>query len=93
MVLPVFLLLAIPLAWLAARSWRWAVGQTLTGAAILGALFAMGKLRIVWPDFGFPLALVLNPYLVLTLGYLLVIAGAIGLLAAGRRALLRRQRA
>lgn len=92
MVLPVVLLLVIPLAWLTARSWRWAVGQALAGAVILGLLFLMGRLRIAWPDFGFPLAMLLNPYLLVILGYLLTIAGAIGLLAGGRRAFLARHR-
>ena len=92
MVVPIIVVLVIPLAWLASRSWRWAIGQAIAGFLIVMVLYVMGVLGFVWPDMGLPLALLLNPYLVVTVGYLLLIAGAIGLIAAARRAFHARRR-
>lgn len=61
-----------------ARSQRWAPWLLGAGAALFGALWLMGRLRIPWPDLGLWAVFVLNPYLFLTLSYVLIVAGAVG---------------
>jgi hypothetical protein len=48
------------------------------GALLLGGLWLLGRLRIPWPDLGFWTLFVLNPYLLVTFSFVLVIAGGIG---------------
>jgi hypothetical protein len=60
-----------------ARAGRWCLA---TGLLLLALLYAMGRLRIPWPDLGRSTVFVLSPYLLVTLGYLLAAAGALALL-------------
>ncbi len=91
MVLPVALLLFAVSAWLAVRRGQrlalWFLGA---GAGIVGALWLMGQLRIPWPDFGLWTVFVLNPYLLLTLGFTLLVGGGVGVLVRLVRGGLRR---
>ncbi len=81
MVLPVALLLFAVSTWLAVRQGQrlapWFLGA---GAGIVGVLWLMGRLRIPWPDLGLWTVFVLNPYLLLTLGFALLVGGGLGML-------------
>jgi hypothetical protein len=79
MVTPIFLLLVAGATALAvARSQRLAPWFLIIGALLLGGLWLLGRLRIPWPDLGLWTVFVLNPYLLITLSFVLVTAGAIG---------------
>ena len=79
MVLGVFLLLVVGMTALAlGRSQRLAPWFLAVGGLFLGGLWLLGRLRIPWPDLGLWTAFVLNPYLLVTLSFALLIAGAIG---------------
>jgi hypothetical protein len=79
MVTPIFLLLVAGATALAvARSQRLAPWFFIIGALLLGGLWLLGRLRIPWPDLGLWTVFVLNPYLLITLSFVLVTAGAIG---------------
>jgi hypothetical protein len=79
MVLPVTLLLFAVATWLAVdRGQRLAPWLLGAGAGIVGALWLMGRLRIPWPDFGLWTVFVLNPYLLVTLGFALLVGGGVG---------------
>ena len=79
MVAPLFALLVAGATWLVvARNPRlgpWCLG---VGALLFGFLWLLGQLRIPWPNFGVPIIFVLNPYLVASLSFVLLIAGGIG---------------
>jgi hypothetical protein len=60
------------------RSQRLAPWFLLIGAPLLGGLWLLGRLRIPWPDLGLWTLFILNPYLLVTLSSVLVVAGAIG---------------
>jgi hypothetical protein len=79
MVAPIFVLLLAGMTALAlARSQRLAPWFLLVGAPLCAGLWLLGRLRIPWPDLGLWTGFVLNPYLLVTLSFVLVIAGAIG---------------
>lgn len=79
MVTPIFILLVAGATVLAlARSQRLAPWFLLVGALLLGGLWQLGRLRIPWPDLGLWTVFVLNPYLLITLSFVLVAAGTIG---------------
>jgi len=80
MVAPLFVLLVAGATALAlARSQRLAPWFLLVGGLLLGGLWLLGQLRIPWPDLGLWTVFVLNPYLLITLSFVLVTAGAIGM--------------
>jgi len=79
MVLPIFFVVVAGATVLALReSQRLAPWFLLVGLLLFGGLLLMGQLRISWPDLGLWTAFVLNPYLYVTLSFVLMIAGAIG---------------
>jgi uncharacterized membrane protein YgdD (TMEM256/DUF423 family) len=80
MVLPVFVLLVVSMTALAlARSQRLAPWLLLIGTPLYGGLWLMGRLRIPWPDLGLWSVFVLNPYLLVSISFVLMIAGWIGM--------------
>ncbi len=72
-------LILIVAATLLALGWRQRCAPWFLGAGLgfLGSLRVMARLGIAWPDLGM-WSLVLNPYLIVTLAFVLVIAGAVG---------------
>ena len=79
MVAPFFALLVAGATWLVvARTPRLAPWFLGLGALLFGFLWLLGQLRIPWPNFGVPIIFVLNPSLVATLSFVLLIAGGIG---------------
>ena len=80
MVLPIFVLLVVGMTALAlARSQRLAPWFLLIGAPVFGVLWLLGRLRVPWPDLGMWSVFVLNPYLLVSLSFTLMIAGGIGM--------------
>ena len=79
MVAPIFLVVAAGATWLAlARDQRLAPWFLGLGALLFGSLWLLGRLRIPWPDLGLWTVSILNPYLLVTLSFTLLIAGGIG---------------
>jgi len=76
---PFFALLVAGATWLvvakAPRLAPWFLGL---GALLFGFFWLLGQLRIPWPDLGMPTVLLVNPYLLATLSFTLLLAGAIG---------------
>ena len=67
--------------WLAlANAQRLAPWFLGAGADLFGFLWLLGQLRVPWPDLGGWTIFVLNPYLLVTLSFVLLIAGGIGTL-------------
>jgi hypothetical protein len=79
MVAPIFFVLVAGATVLALRgSQRLAPWFLLVGVLPVGSFWLLGVLRIPWPDLGPWTVFVLNPYLLITISYVLLIAGAIG---------------
>lgn len=79
MFVPIFFVLVAGATVLALReSQRLAPWFLLVGLLLFGGLWLMGQLRIPWPDLGLWTVFVLNPYLYVTLSFVLMIGGAIG---------------
>jgi hypothetical protein len=92
MVMPTLLLLLAVLIWLAASGPpRRAAAMLAAGVVPVGGLALAGRLRIAWPTLPLPLALLLNPYLLLAAGQALAAAGAAGLAVHGIRRLAARR--
>jgi hypothetical protein len=83
MVVPVFVVVLIGVAWLCWRDLRAALVVFLSGLGALGVVGFLSATRGVWPDLPLPWALILNPYLVITWGYLGTLAGAVGVIRHG----------
>jgi hypothetical protein len=79
MVAPIFFVVVAGVTVLALKgSQRLAPWFLLLGVLLFGSLWLLGILRIPWPDLGPWTVFVLNPYLFVTLSFVLMIAGAIG---------------
>lgn len=64
------------------RTAAWCVA---IGGALFATLYGMGRLGIVWPDPGPRAVFLLNPYLFLTLSYVLVAGGTVALVVRWAR--------
>lgn len=60
------------------RGQRWAPWFLALGVLMFSTLWLMGRWRIPWPDLGLWAVFVLNPYLFLTLSFVLMVAGLVG---------------
>ena len=79
MVAPIFFVFVAGATIFALRgSQRLAPWFLLVGVLLFGGLWLLGILRIPWPDLGLWTVFVLNPYLLITLSFVLMIAGTIG---------------
>jgi hypothetical protein len=79
MMAPIFVPLVVgmtasALAW----SQRLAPWFLLVGTPLFGGLWLLGRLRIPWPDLGMWTVFILNPYLLVSLSCILMIAAGIG---------------
>jgi hypothetical protein len=81
------------LGWWLYRSAHAAWWCLAAGSALFAVLYGMGRLRIPWPELGLGRwgVFFFNPYLFLTLAYLLILGGAFALLARGIRRLAARR--
>lgn len=93
MALLLFVLLAVVATRVAlARSQALAPWFLATGLGLVGAMYLLGRFRVPWPDFGLWTVFLLNPYLLLTLGFTLTVGGGIGVAVTIVRRLSRRFR-
>ena len=80
---PVAVLVLIGLAWLGWRDARAAIVVLISGAAALGLVGLLSATRTPWPDLSMPWALIINPYLIATWGFVGTAAGTIGAIRHG----------
>jgi uncharacterized membrane protein len=71
-------LLAVAVLLAADRAQRLAPWFLAIGVTLAGSLWLMGRLRVPWPELGPWTVVVLNPYLLVSVAFVLVAAGLLG---------------